>query len=427
MIQEIKIKNFLSFKDEVKFSFEASNDKFAEDSQVVQINENTRLLRFAIVYGYNASGKSNLLSVIQTLHDFWFKKPEDVDERINIVPFKLDVSSPNQPSEFEIVFYVDSVKYCYHLVVNQQFVHSEKLYYYKSSQPTLLFDRAFEDGQSSIHFNPALKISSLVKENITVRCLKNMSLFSARNQINTSIPLIDVAKDWLKSDFLRPIIPTTDLTSYAQKKISNDRNLTKYVLGFLHEADFNITNIKTDVIFYPMSEDVLDMILHAEEISKEEKERIAIEKSWKQLRTEFEHTVENERGIETYQLSPSENEESRGTMRTFGIEAALYYALKHSAFMSIDEIETSLHPKLLEMILYEYLKTSSRSQLLVTTHNDGLLDLIDDLIRKDSVWFTEKDKAGVTDLYKLTDFRGVNRLSSIREAYRNKRFGATMK
>ena len=254
-----------------------------------------------------------------------------------------------------------------------------------------------------------------------------MSLFSARNQINTSIPLIDVAKDWLKSDFLRPIIPTTDLTSYAQKKISNDRNLTKYVLGFLHEADFNITNIKTDVIFYPMSEDVLDMILHAEEISKEEKERIAIEKSWKQLRTEFEHTVENERGIETYQLSPSENEESRGTMRTFGIEAALYYALKHSAFMSIDEIETSLHPKLLEMILYEYLKTSSRSQLLVTTHNDGLLDLIDDLIRKDSVWFTEKDKAGVTDLYKLTDFRGVNRLSSIREAYRNKRFGATMK
>ena len=51
---------------------------------------------------------------------------------------------------------------------------------------------------------------------------------------------------------------------------------------------------------------------------------------------------------------------------------------------------------------------------------------VDDLIRKDSVWFTEKKKSGVTDLYKLTDFRGVNRLSSIREAYRNQRFGATM-
>jgi len=80
----------------------------------------------------------------------------------------------------------------------------------------------------------------------------------------------------------------------------------------------------------------------------------------------------------------------------------------------------------LEKILFEYLRTSSRTQLLVATHNDGLLDLVDDLIRKDSVWFTEKKKSGVTDLYKLTDFRGVNRLSSIREAYRNKRFGATM-
>ena len=77
MIQEIKIKNFLSFKDEVTFSFVASNDKFAEDSQVVKINENTRLLRFAIVYGYNASGKSNLLSVLGYLSYFWTQQPKN--------------------------------------------------------------------------------------------------------------------------------------------------------------------------------------------------------------------------------------------------------------------------------------------------------------------------------------------------------------
>lgn len=120
------------------------------------------------------------------------------------------------------------------------------------------------------------------------------------------------------------------------------------------------------------------------------------------------------------------NYESRGTLRTFGIEAALFDAQNNQSVLPIDEIETSLHPKLLEKILFEYLKTPSRSQIIVTTHNDGLLDLVDDLIRKDSVWFTEKKKSGITDLYKLTDFRGLNRLSSIREAYRNKRFGATM-
>ena len=106
--------------------------------------------------------------------------------------------------------------------------------------------------------------------------------------------------------------------------------------------------------------------------------------------------------------------------------AALFDAQNNQSVLPIDEIETSLHPKLLEKILFEYLKTPSRSQIIVTTHNDGLLDLVDDLIRKDSVWFTEKKKSGITDLYKLTDFRGLNRLSSIREAYRNKRFGATM-
>ena len=97
MIQELKIKNFLSFKDEVKFSFEASNDKFAEDSQVVTINENTRLLRFAIIYGYNASGKSNLLSVLEFLSYFWSFKPKDLDSKTEVIPFKLDISSADKP------------------------------------------------------------------------------------------------------------------------------------------------------------------------------------------------------------------------------------------------------------------------------------------------------------------------------------------
>ena len=157
---------------------------------------------------------------------------------------------------------------------------------------------------------------------------------------------------------------------------------------------------------------------------KEEKERIKREKTIKQFQTIFEHTVETENGKETFPMYGMD--ESAGTLRTFGIETALIEVFNTQSLLPVDEVDTSLHPKLLEKILYDYLRIPSRTQLLVTTHNDGLLDLVDDLIRKDSIWFTEKKKSGVTDLYKLTDFRGVNRLSSIREAYRNKRFGATM-
>ena len=114
MIQEIKIKNILSFKDEVTFSFEATKDTFAEESQVVKINDNTRLLRFAVVYGYNASGKSNLLYAFDFLPRFWSYKPEGMDEKTGVVPFVLDKVSAGEPSCFELVFFVDNVKYSFY-------------------------------------------------------------------------------------------------------------------------------------------------------------------------------------------------------------------------------------------------------------------------------------------------------------------------
>ena len=400
MIQEIKIKNFRSFKDEVTFSFEASNDKFAEDSQVVQINENTRLLRFAVVYGYNASGKSNLLDAFDFLYKFWFYKPNDMDERTRTTPFKLDKFSPTEPTKIELIFYVEDIKYSYLLELDEHQVYLEKLSYYKSVQPTKLFERKFEKGQSVIDFN--LKLSSFVKESISVYCLKNMSFFAARNKVNASIPEIDAAMNWMKTKVLQTIFPSTDLGGYAQQINLKWDYLKTYMLDFLREADFNITDIKTI------------------------KESIKETSTLKGSKTYIEHTVENERGVESYMMEVNREDESEGTLRTLDIVPIIYTAIKQDTFFAIDEIETSLHSKLLEKILFEYLKTPSRSQLLVTTHNDGLLDLVDDLIRKDSVWFTEKKKSGVTDLYKLTDFRGVNRLSSIREAYRNKRFGATM-
>lgn len=429
MIQELKIKNFLSFKDEVKFSFEASNDKFAEDSQVVTINENTRLLRFAIVYGYNASGKSNLLSALSFLSYFWSYQPKSLDAKTGVIPFKLDKPSSKVPSSFDIVFYVKNTKYWYQLELDESQVFLEKLSYYKTSQPIMLFERTLKDSQSVIQINPnAEKISATAKEMISVNCLKNISFFVARNKVNVSLPIIDAAKDWMRNQLMPVVFPTMDLTSFAQKRTSGNNELTRYIVDFLHAADFNITNISSEVITQQLSDEAVRFLTEnnddTDEASILETERIKRERTLKQIQTSFEHTVENSNGTEAYQMD--KQYESRGTLRTFGIEAALFDAQNNQSILPIDEIETSLHPKLLEKILFEYLKTPSRSQIIVTTHNDGLLDLLDDLIRKDSVWFTEKKKSGVTDLYKLTDFRGLNRLSSIREAYRNKRFGATM-
>lgn len=428
MIQKIKIKNFLSFKDEVTFSFDATNDHFAESSQVVSINENTRLLRFAVVYGYNASGKSNLLKSLDFLAHFWTYKAKDIDAGTGVIPFKLDGVSGGEPSCFELVFFVNDTKYCYQLELDPRQVYLEKLSYYKTTQPIMLFERTLKDGLSSIQFNPkAENVGVAAKEMINLNCWKNISFFVARNQVNVSLPLTDAAKDWMRNRLMPVVLPTMDLTRFAQSHAVENRQLIDYVVTFLHEADFNVTDISSSIISKPLTDQEVEILaqISTDGASSQEAERIRKERTVKQIQTTFEHTVENENGAEVYPMD--KKYESTGTMRTFGIEAAIYEALNREAVLPIDELETSLHPLLLEKILFEYLRTNKRSQLIVTTHNDGLLDLLDDLIRKDAVWFTEKQKTGVTDLYKLTDFRGVNRLSSIREAYRNKRFGATMR
>ena len=428
MIQELKIKNFLSFRDQVSLNFEASADKFAEDCQVITMGDSakTRLLRLAIVYGYNASGKSNLLKAFDFLNFFWSYDPSSADVGTRMRSFRLNNISTNEPSHFELTFFVEDTKFCYLLELNEKEVLLEKLSYYKSTQPIMLFERVMREGQSEISFNNQNgdKVTSIVKDKITVDCLKNMSFFVARDKANVVLPLIDAAKGWIKTQLMNLISPQTDLTGYAQMMTSQNKPLMSYLLGFLHEADFNVTNITTDVILEHLPEEAVKMLIESKAVSAQERERLLAEKTFKRPKTTFEHTVENESGHASYDFALSE--ESLGTLKTFGIETALYQAVQNKAFLPIDEIENSLHPKLLEKILFEYLRVSSRSQVLMTTHNDGLLDLVGDLIRKDSIWFTEKDKTGATDLYKLTDFRGVNRLSSIREAYRNKRFGATL-
>ena len=115
--------------------------------------------------------------------------------------------------------------------------------------------------------------------------------------------------------------------------------------------------------------------------------------------------------------------ESDGTIRTFGLAAQVQKALENNAFLAVDEIESSLHPKLIEYIIERFLKESEQAQLLLTTHYDGLLEE-DDLLRKDTIWFTEKNTDGSSALYPLTDFKGLNRISSLRKAYKFGKFGA---
>ena len=424
MIQELKISNFLSFKDEVTFSFEATRDTTFEDYQVVEVSKGVRLLRFAVLYGANASGKSNLIKAFEFLHDFWFETKKNITEKTGTLPFKLDRETPKQPSSFSLRFYVEGARYWYQLDIDENRVHSEKLYFYSSVQPTLLFERVLSNNVSKVSFNQVVvKISPAAKEEINLKCLPNISFFAARNQVNVALPLIDAARDWMNQRVLDPINPDSAMFEFAEGVIQKDEILKKHLLDFVKEADFNITDIKSKTEKQDISTDFLDLIIKSGNFSEEEKERLKEEKTFTRISTDFEHTVINQSGTETYFIP--ENNESEGTRRITGVQTALYMTLDANAFLAIDEIESSLHPDLIVYLLKKFLeKKNNRAQLLIATHYDPLLNQTDELFRKDSVWFTDKNKAGSTELYSLVEFNGLNRIASLQKAYRQGRFGA---
>lgn len=424
MIQELKVSNFLSFKEEVTFSFEATKDTTFQEYQVVEVAPGVRLLRFAMLYGANASGKSNLLKAFAFLYEFWFDVKKDVTEKINRVPFKLDKDTPQRPSKFSLKFYVNGVRYWYVLELDDAKVHTEELYRYNSAQPSLLFERKFENNVSVISFNPsAVKVSALAKEELNIKCLANMSVFAARNQVNVSLPKIDDAKDWLKKHMANIVEPLSPLFMYAERRMQEDTNLKSHLLDFIKEADFNISDVKIQQEKQDVPQEVLELILKSETFPADEKERLLKEKNFMQLKTDFEHTVVNARGTEKYYLM--DTLESDGTRRITGVQAAIYTAMQKASFLSIDELESSLHPGLILFILKKFLENKgNQAQLLISTHYDPLLNEVGSLFRKDAIWFTDKNEAGATQLYSLVEFSGLNRLASIQKAYRQGRFGA---
>lgn len=422
MILSLKIKNFLSFKDEVTFSFEATKDKSLEKYQVVEVAPGVRISKLGVVYGANASGKSNLVIAFDFLQVFWFNIPKSKDDLIDSTPFLLDNTSRDNLSEFELTFYIEGKKYIYSLKTTVEKVYSETLIYYPGIRPAEIFTRTLNDNISEIRLNPKLKVSAAAKEEIEVKCLTNMSVFAAYNKVNVQLAEMDVVISFIKKQLLRSVKPTTAIVDYVKALLFNDNSRKPYILDFLNKADFNITDVDIQAYKDVLSESVVadlkaDYNIPDSFIDKIEKERFL------QIQTAFfVHKVIDKEGKESLFMLP-EGLQSSGTLRIMGLAGVLSRVINQNAFVAIDEIESSLHPKLIEFFIESFLKQSKTAQLLLTTHYDGLLEE-EDLLRNDNIWFTNKRKDGSTELYSLSDFKGVNRITSLQKAYKYGKFGA---
>lgn len=398
MIAEIKFKNMFSFRDETVLSFEADKSKDLESYHVVELAPDVKLLKLAVIYGANASGKSNIIKVCDFIRSFITCTPLNKAELIKIVPFLLNRTSKEQASEFSVSFYAmngdKAIRYVYSVLLETTHIVRETLIYYLSQQPATVFERSMENNVSSIKFGQKVKISTAAKEEITLKCLPNMSVFAAYMQVNTYIAEMETALQYLTKQMMPAIVPTSSLSRYAEEAIKKE-TAKEYILRYLQEADFNISNIS----------------------SKEQETKKGVVNY-----TMYQHKVSSGLGGNDYYEFP-ELYESDGTIRTFGLASQIQNSIGSNAFLAVDEIESSLHPKLIEYMIERFLKESKQAQLLLTTHYDGLLGE-EDLLRKDNIWFAEKNTDGASVLYPLTDFKGLNRISSLQKAYKFGKFGA---
>lgn len=247
MIAEFKIKNFLSIKTELCLSFEATSETHMKDEYCIEVKEGVHLLKSAMIYGSNASGKTNILWALSTFQDLLIDSPKDKNEKIDILPFMLDNISRDELTEFEMTFYREQEKYVLLLSLDKSRIHQETLTCYPGTQPAKLYVRTYnkETDSTEIEFGNKLGLSKKSQMIVAGNTINNCSVLAAFGKSNVEATRLNVVYDFF-SNYINEILgPSTSLLTFIKKNLDNDENnnLKNFLTDILKASDFNISDL----------------------------------------------------------------------------------------------------------------------------------------------------------------------------------------
>jgi AAA15 family ATPase/GTPase len=417
MILQFKVRNFLSIREEQTLSFEATADTTHENMYVVEKGK-TRVLKMGMIFGANASGKTNILMALDFLRKFVLDQKNEKDKPTEHVPFLLDLDSRNRNGSFELSFYIGETLYIYSLELNHSFVQSEKLVYYPGIKPAVVFERYYNKDKdlTEIEIGSTIKLKSAEKNLIEGNTLPNMSVIAAYSKLNLDFPELKVAYNFFRGKMFPIIRPKTSMREWTTKKVERNEDTKIFILKLLNSAGINIADIKIETIDNENTPDLTN-VLKSLDISNEQKRIFLSNKSIILKNLLFLHKVG-----ESDSIGFTLDLESAGTNRLFELGGVLQEGLLVDGLLNIDELESSMHPDLVIHFINTFLANSKEAQLVCTTHEINILSEQDNL-RKDIIWFTQKSPEGATELYSLADFNIRRELSFI-NAYKAGKFGA---
>ncbi|MFH1856943.1 MAG: ATP-binding protein [Candidatus Omnitrophota bacterium] len=391
MLIQFAVKNFRSFKDEAVLSLAASAIKELRDENTLRVSDNLALLKSAVIYGANASGKSNLIQAMKFMK--WFvlnssKETQVSSEKIKAERFKLHTETEKQPSVFEIIFIYDKIQYRYGFAVTEEEVVEEWLYYVLNKQELEVFTREKQKFDLSRHFKSEER---LVQEK---RVRPNVLFLSVSAQFNGAIA--NKIMEWFSAEF--KCISSINSNHYGgiTLSFSEQEKGKKIILDFLKRADVGIENfklLKTNIDYEKLPAELKTML-------KEKKGLIRVD-------VKTEHKKYDSKGKTAGLVDFDMNkEESYGTQKLFELSGPIIDALLKGKILAVDELDARLHPKLVRAVceLFNSKTHNPRgAQLVFVSHNTNILDK--ELLRRDQIWFTEKDKYGASELFSLVEFK----------------------
>ena len=393
MLIAFAVKNHRSIRDRQVLNMEATSDTHLEESRVID-DKGQRLLRSAAIYGPNASGKSNLVDAMQTMRKIVLSavsaSPNDqtqVNRPLPVEPFRLSSATATAASEFQAEFWLDGYRYRYGFEADKKIIRTEWLKRKGKGKEAELFNREGQEIKVGESFPEGTERKQFLRAN---------SLFLSLCADLAGETSTQIVSWFQKLRFVSGLEDNSIL--YFTAKRLRDPSHNKTLVEFAKRADLSICGLsskegKTQTINFPesMPGDQREQIIREIAIANMEV---------KTMHARFGPNGEDE-GMVEFDLR---DDESEGTRKFISLSGPLHHTIEENAVLIIDEFEARMHPLLTQAIVewFHGPLNKSKAQLIICTHDVLLME--PDHIRRDQVWFTEKNAQGATQLYSLSEF-----------------------
>jgi len=420
MLIEFSVGNFRSFKEPVALSMVATKavsiDARVDAENVFSADKNLRLLKSAVIYGANNSGKSNLIDSLRFMRQWVLRSSRDsqVDEPIPVEPFALSEQTLNEPSFFEIVFISQGKQYRYGFRLTSRRVIEEWLYYVPSAREALLFQRHESD----------IRVMSAFREgkDLSDKTRPNALFLSVVAQFNGAIS--GQILHWFRD--LGIISGLTDIDRSRTEELLDSPEDHARLLHLLKILDLGFDEMRVEQQEAPSTAAMQERATH---VYATDTGLLRPGKGGKLARPQATLMTVHIRNDGRETFFDLDKQESEGTKKLVALAGVLLTTLDQGGILIIDELDGRLHPLLTRRIIQLFHSNTANphnAQLIFATHDTNLLT--SRLFRRDQIWFTEKDAEQSTKLYSLVEFKlggaKVRNDASFEKDYITGRYGA---